>query len=175
VVRDAAVEVGPLAGGHPISLDLPAAAATVEGVPDDLHRLVLNLLENALLHTPAGTPVVASVRGSGEQVRLEVADRGPGVAPEQRERVFERFAHSGAAHGGARSGAGNVHGGSGLGLAIVRAVVEAHGGTVTIDEAEGGGALLVVALPASAAGQAEGEQSSRAGATAVPGDAAPQA
>ena len=175
VVRDAAVEVGPLAGGHPISLDLPAAAATVEGVPDDLHRLVLNLLENALLHTPAGTPVVASVRGSGEQVRLEVADRGPGVAPELRERVFERFAHSGSAHGGARSGAGNVHGGSGLGLAIVRAVVEAHGGTVTIDEAEGGGALLVVALPASAAGQAEGEQSSRADATAVPGDAAPQA
>jgi signal transduction histidine kinase len=168
VVRDAAAEVGPLASGHPISLDLPAGAATVQGVPDDLHRLVLNLLENALLHTPAGTPVVASVSESGEQVRLEVADRGPGVAPELRERVFERFARSGSSHGGARSGAGNAHGGSGLGLAIVRAVAEAHDGTVAVSEAEGGGALLAVVLPAATGDPA---QVGHATPAPVPGEA----
>ena len=96
VVRDAALEAAPLAEGHPLSLDLPddAGVAVVEGVGDDLHRLVLNLVENAFLHTATGTPVIASVRREGDRVVLEVADRGPGVPPDRRERVFERFARS---------------------------------------------------------------------------------
>ncbi len=147
VVRDAALEAAPLASEHEVTLDLPATAgsATVHGAADDLHRLVLNLLENALVHTPAGTPVVVSVRPERDQVRLEVADRGPGVPADLRERVFERFARSGTAGGGRR--AAGPSGGSGLGLAIVRAVVEAHAGTVEAREAEGGGALLVVTVP----------------------------
>ena len=114
--------------------------AVVEGVGDDLHRLALNLIENAFLHTATGTPVVASVRREGESVVLEVADRGPGVAPDRRERVFERFARSDEGR--------TAVGGSGLGLAIVRSVAEAHGGTVVLREAEGGGASFVVTLPA---------------------------
>jgi signal transduction histidine kinase len=141
-VRDAALEAAPLAEGHPLSLDLPedAGVAVVEGVGDDLHRLALNLIENAFLHTATGTPVIASVRREGDQVVLEVADRGPGVPPGRRERVFERFARSDEGRTAA--------GGSGLGLAIVRSVAEAHGGTVVLREAEGGGALFSVTLPA---------------------------
>ena len=132
--RGGAAALGPRrdAGPAPESEDL-----TVQGSPDDLHRLVLNLVENALIHTPPGTPVVVSARRTGEELVLEVADRGPGVPPAMRERVFERFARQ----------AGDRGGGSGLGLAIVRAVAEAHGGSVSAGEAEGGGAVFSVRLP----------------------------
>ncbi len=139
VVRDAVREAAPLASGHDVSLDLPPAEEppVLEGSADDLHRLVLNLVENAFIHTPPGTPVVASVRRSGDELVLEVSDRGPGVPADMRPRVFERFARRGG-----ESGAG-----SGLGLAIVRAVADAHGGAVETREAEGGGAVFSVMLP----------------------------
>jgi two-component system OmpR family sensor kinase len=119
----------------------------VNGVGDDLHRLAGNLIENALIHTPPGTPVTVSVRREGESAVLEVADRGPGVPLDMRERVFERFAR----------GAGDAapSGGSGLGLAIVRAVASSHGGSVEILDAEGGGARFVVTLPAEARTRSE--------------------
>ena len=101
------------------------------------------LLENALLHTPPGTPVVASMRRMDGAVRLEVADRGPGVPPELRDRIFERFARPAGQ-------AGRPQGSSGLGLAIVRAVTDAHGGSVEVLDAEGGGALFRVTIPAAA-------------------------
>ncbi len=144
VAAEAVAEAEPLASGHPVSLDLPAGDdTTVEGSADDLHRLVLNLVENAMIHTPAGTPVVVSVRREGATVVVEVADRGPGVPLERRDRIFERFARD--------AGDRTPVPGSGLGLAIVRAVAEAHGGTVEAGEAEGGGALFRIVLPAAAA------------------------
>jgi two-component system OmpR family sensor kinase len=148
VVREAAREATAVGGEHPLTLDLPDAldGVAIEGARDDLHRLVLNLVENAFLHTPSGTPVVVSVRGDtpsggtgSDHVTLEVADRGPGVPADRRERVFERFARS----AGDRSSAS----GTGLGLAIVRAVAEAHGGTATVRDADGGGALFEIRLP----------------------------
>ena len=142
IAREAAAEAGALADDHPISLDAPERV-TVTGVADDLHRLAGNLVENALMHTPPGTPVTVSVRRDGPSAVLEVADRGPGVPPEMRERVFERFARAG--------GDGERSRGSGLGLAIVRAVVDAHGGSVELLDAEGGGARFVVTLPAAGA------------------------
>jgi two-component system OmpR family sensor kinase len=138
VVADAAAEAAPLASGHDVTLDLPEGDAVVHGSPDDLHRLVLNLVENAMLHTPQGTPVTVSLRAGGGSVDLEVSDRGPGVPPERRERIFERFA---------REGGDASPTGSGLGLAIVRAVAEAHGGSVEVRDAPGGGALFAVSLP----------------------------
>ena len=106
MVREAALEARPLASGHDLTLDLGAEgeeSALVEGSADDLHRLVLNLIENAYLHTPAGTPVVISVRREAENVVLEVADRGPGVPADIRGRVFERFTRE---SGGTGSGTG---------------------------------------------------------------------
>jgi two-component system, OmpR family, sensor kinase len=139
VARDAAAEAGALAADHPLSLDI-AGSTTVEGVPDDLHRLALNLIENAVIHTPQGTPVTVSVRPEGGGALLEVADRGPGVPRDMRGRVFDRFTHG--------DGDAAPASGSGLGLAIVRAVAEAHGGAVSLDDADGGGARFRVRLPA---------------------------
>ena len=141
VVREAAAEAGALASGHDVAVDAPAPVS-VEGVPDELHRLALNLIENAVVHTPPGTPVTVSVRAEGERALLEVADRGPGVPPALRARVFDRFARGG--------GDTTSAGGSGLGLAIVRAVAEAHGGEVTLEDAKGGGARFRVELPVDA-------------------------
>ena len=84
--------------------------------------------------------MTVSVRREGANAVLEVADRGPGVPLDMRERVFERFARGG--------GDAAPSGGSGLGLAIVRAVTTSHGGTVELGDAEGGGARFVVTLPA---------------------------
>jgi two-component system OmpR family sensor kinase len=150
----AAAEAGALAADHPISLDIPGQVA-VYGVEDDLHRLVGNLVENAFIHTPSGTPVTVSVREQDDAAVLEVSDRGPGIPVDLRERVFDRFARG----NGDRAPAG----GSGLGLAIVRAVSEAHGGSVELGDAEGGGARFTVRLPA--AGVPAGQISTTTGST----------
>ena len=140
VAREAAAEAGALSDDHPLALDMQQPVV-VNGAADDLHRLAGNLVENALLHTPAGTPVTVSVRREGGSAVLEVADRGPGVPAELRGRLFERFARG----GGDRAPSG----GSGLGLAIVKAVADAHGGRVHLAEPDGGGARFVVTLPAA--------------------------
>ena len=142
VAREAATEATALSADHPVSIDAPEPVM-VDGVADDLHRLAGNLVENAFIHTPAGTPVTVSVRREADQAVLEVSDRGPGVPLSMRERVFERFARgdSDAA----------PRGGSGLGLAIVRAVADAHGGSVELGDAEGGGARFTVTLPVATA------------------------
>jgi signal transduction histidine kinase len=138
VLVEAASELGPMAENHELSID--AQPAVVAGVRDELHRLVLNLLENSVRHTPPGTQVSASTHTSGTETILVVADNGPGISPALAERVFERFVRGG--RDGAR--------GSGLGLAIVRAVAESHGGTVEMVPPEShGGARFVIRIPAS--------------------------
>jgi two-component system, OmpR family, sensor kinase len=150
VAGEAAREASALSAEHPLSLDLPAPVM-VNGVADDLHRLAGNLIENALIHTPAGTPVTVSVRNHGPNAVLEVADRGPGVPQAMRERVFERFARG--------DGDAAPRGSSGLGLAIVRAVTDAHEGRVELGDAEGGGARFVVTLPAADATRSDSTDS----------------
>lgn len=110
---------------------------TVEAVPERLERAIWNLLENAGKWSPDGQTVdVALERGE-----LRVRDHGPGIAPEDRPLVFDRFY---------RSTAARSMPGSGLGLAIVREVAEAHGGAVSVEDAPGGGALLRLRLNGSA-------------------------
>lgn len=112
-------------------------SGTVAGRPSQLARVVTNLLDNAARH--ATTAVVVTVDGG----RLVVEDDGPGIPPEHRERVFERFTRLDEAR--ARDA-----GGAGLGLSIVAAVVAAHGGTVAVDGSPAlGGARVTVALPAA--------------------------
>jgi signal transduction histidine kinase len=138
VAREAAAEAEPLGQERQVTVDAPESVA-LAAVPDDIHRVVLNLIENALIHTPAGTPVTLAVRREGHHAVLEVSDRGPGVPASLRDRVFERFSHG--------DGDGSPPPGSGLGLAIVRAVADAHGGSVKLTDADGGGARFVVRLP----------------------------
>jgi two-component system OmpR family sensor kinase len=99
-------------------------------------------MTNALTHTPAGTPVWLRLRADGGQAVIEVADRGPGLRPEQAEHVFERFYRADAAR---TRKAGSS--GTGLGLAIVAALVQAHGGGVEVDTRPGAGATFRVRLP----------------------------
>jgi signal transduction histidine kinase len=137
VLVEAASELGPLSENHDITLD--ARPVKVLGARDDLLRLTINLVENAVRHTPPGTRVsVMTAPGPGHTARLIVEDDGPGIPPELAPRLFERFVR----------GAGDRGGSSGLGLAIVRAVAEAHGGGVALEVPEGGGTRFVVALPA---------------------------
>jgi signal transduction histidine kinase len=138
IVVEAAAELGPVSGEHEISLDVHPAM--VEASRDELHRLTINLIENALRHTPPGTAIRVSTGiapdGSAE---LVVEDEGPGVPPELAGNIFRRFVR----------GAGDRGGSFGLGLAIVQAVAQSHGGTVTLDQSGGRGARFVVRLPAS--------------------------
>jgi len=139
VVTDAASELEPVAGDHELSISAPAGAE-VDGARDELHRLVLNLMENALRHTDPGTAVEASVERNNGEVVLAVEDDGPGIPVELREKVFERFYR----------GAGDQSGSSGLGLSIVRAVAESHQGSVRLEEPlDGRGARFVVRIPTS--------------------------
>jgi signal transduction histidine kinase len=143
VVREAAGEAAPLAEKHELELDV-SAPVVVDGSADDLHRLAANLIQNALVHTPAGTHVTVRLRSDEEKgARLEVEDDGPGISAELRHRLFERFVR----------GHGDTGGGSGLGLAIVRAVAETHGGSVEVRERDGGGACFTVKLPLARARQ----------------------
>ena len=120
------------------TIDLEVNEPTVvRGAPSLLERAFSNLLDNASKFSPRDTPVEVAVRGS----EITVRDHGPGIAEDERERVFDRFYRA----DGARTMPG-----SGLGLAIVRQVVTEHGGTVDVEAAPGGGALVRVRLPQAA-------------------------
>jgi two-component system OmpR family sensor kinase len=146
VLVEAAAELGPMAERH--ALSITPEHVVVAGVRDELHRLVLNLLENAVRHTPPGTAIRASTGVSGEDALMIVEDEGPGIPPALEHRVFERFVRGG--RDGGR--------GSGLGLAIVRAVVQSHGGTVVMQRPEHGtGTRFVIRIPTVAPEQAPAE------------------
>ncbi len=117
---------------------------TAEVDPDHLERILANLVGNAFKFSPRGGVVRIEVdSGATDEVRLQVADDGPGIAEDLREVVFERFAQG-------DTGASRTHGGTGLGLAIVKDLVLLHHGAVRIEQAPEGGALFVVTLPARA-------------------------
>jgi signal transduction histidine kinase len=128
VLVEAAAEVGAIANEHELSID--STRAVVDGARDELHRLALNLMENAIRHTPAGTHIHAAVERVDGSVRMTVEDDGPGIAADLRERVFERFVR----------GVGDRGGSSGLGLSIVHAVAVSHGGSVSIASPTNNGA-----------------------------------
>jgi two-component system OmpR family sensor kinase len=141
IVVEAAAELGPVSAAHDITLEVHPVI--VEASRDELHRLALNLIENAVRHTPPGTEIrVSTGAGGAGQARLVVEDDGPGVPDRLAATLFERFVR----------GAGDRGGSFGLGLAIVRSVAESHGGSVTVEQthpgAERSGARFVVLLPA---------------------------
>ncbi len=131
------------------AIDIDADAGVV--VPGDsgrLRQVLDNLLENARVHTPPGTPVQVAVRRQGEEVLLSVSDEGPGIDPGIQSTMFERFTRGDEARS-------REAGGAGLGLAIVSAIVEAHGGTVSARQRDRG-ATIEVRLPAGGGSHDEG-------------------
>ncbi|RZS37855.1 two-component system OmpR family sensor kinase [Herbihabitans rhizosphaerae] len=142
VVVDAVEDARAGAGGRTIGLDVSGGPLTVRGDEARLRQVVANLLNNAVRHTPddASVHVGLSTVDNGWFAEVEVADTGNGLAPEQAERVFERFYR-------ASPGRSRDDGGAGLGLAIVAALVAAHGGTVGVESRPGEGATFRVRLP----------------------------
>jgi two-component system sensor histidine kinase KdpD len=132
-VRDVQYELS----RHPVTLDLPAEPLLARLDFSLLQQALANLLLNAAMHTPPGTPIEIRAAQEGVALTLSVGDHGPGLATELLPRIFDKFTR----------GPGAPTGGSGLGLAIVKGFVEAHNGTVTAANRAGGGALFTMHLP----------------------------
>ena len=145
---DAVQDARMVAPGRPIDLSVaPGAAFLVDGDEPRLRQVIGNLLNNALTHTPPGTPVRVKIASGNldngaPAVVLDVEDDGPGMERDQAQRVFERFYRADQARN-------RASGGTGLGLAIVAGLVAAHGGTVSVRTAPGEGADFQVRLPLS--------------------------
>jgi two-component system OmpR family sensor kinase len=142
VLRQVVADHATLADAKEIDLGVSVLdpAATIMGDGDALRTLLANLVANALCHTPASGKVDVSCGVDTGRVWLEVADNGPGIPAEERERVFDRFYR--------RSGQSSS--GSGLGLAIVRTIARRHKAEVCLDDTPGGGLTARVVFPGSA-------------------------
>jgi two-component system OmpR family sensor kinase len=140
VAGDAAAEAAPLMGNRLLEID-NERPLRVEGSPDELHRMVLNLLDNAAQHTPAGATIQLRLHDEGGEAIVEVGDDGPGIPIAMREQIFDRFVRG----AGPSDTAGGT--GTGLGLAIVSAVAKSHGGSVVAGESALGGALFTARIP----------------------------
>lgn len=127
--------LGRLFQGRRVQLDLASDLPLVDGDYTQIELVVSNLLENAARHSPDGSIVRVGARATGELVETWVEDEGSGIAPFERERIFEPF----------RRGDGSTS--SGVGLAICKAVIEAHGGTIGVDATPGSGARFHFTLP----------------------------
>jgi len=139
-VREAEVAAG--AAGRDVRFSVHAEPGKAVADPGRLHQVVANLLDNAARHSPAGGTVTVTARREAEHLVLDVTDEGPGIPPDQRARVFERFTRGERAAGHS--------GGTGLGLAIAHWVVELHGGGISVVDGPAAGCRIRVTLPVSA-------------------------
>ena len=138
IVGAALARLGRRLEDRPVTIRLPADLPLVplDGVL--MEQLLINLLENAFKYTPPGTPIEIVASANNDEVRLEVADHGPGLPPGEEARVFDKFYRGGQARGG---------GGVGLGLTICRGIAEAHGGRILAENRQGGGVVFRLILP----------------------------
>ncbi|MFY1617507.1 sensor histidine kinase [Micromonospora sp. WMMD736] len=156
LASDAVQAARAMAPDRRIDLDIEPGSGPLVVFADDarLRQVIGNLVTNALTHTPPDAEVLVRLRAeTGNLAVIEVADTGPGLSPEQAERVFERFYRADAAR--TRRADGNT--GTGLGLAIVAALVTAHHGSVEVAETPGGGATFRVRLPLLPPDEGSGE------------------
>lgn len=141
LVLDTVAEARIAGPDHRWELDLPEDIVTVDGDEERLRQVIANLLTNARTHTPAGTTVTTGIALKPDQSMVWVADDGPGVPPELRPLLFDRFARG-------DSSRSRAHGSTGLGLAIAHSIARAHHGDLVFEPTRGGGALFRLLLPA---------------------------
>jgi len=122
----------------PLVLQLPDAPLPVTLDPARMRQVLTNLLENAARYAPAGSEVTLCARPTAGGARVEVCDRGPGLAPDEKPRIFERFVRGAAAQGTS---------GLGLGLYLCRAIVAQHGGQIGVDSQPGTGCTFWIVIP----------------------------
>jgi two-component system sensor histidine kinase KdpD len=128
---------------RPLSLAIPDNLPLIPFDPLLMEQVLTNLFENALQHTPLGTPVELSAWMREAEVVVELADRGPGIPVGEEEKIFEKFARSKSSGGG-----------TGLGLSICRVIIQAHGGRIRAENRPGGGAVFRFSLPVEGAAPA---------------------
>ncbi len=145
IAGEAAAEVAPLMGNRRLVVE-NEHPLRVEGSRDELHRMVVNLLDNAIRHTPGHACVELELHQADGEAIVEVGDDGPGIPVEMRAQVFDRFVRG---TGSADTARGT---GTGLGLAIVGAVAKSHGGNVEAGESKSGGALFTARIPLAGTG-----------------------
>ena len=140
LLRDVVAAHSPLAKAKRqwIRLDLDGGPPAVVADRSRIAQALANLVVNAIRYSPTGTPIQISARRTDAAVRIEVRDHGPGIPPEDRQRIFDKFFRGRTADGTA---------GSGLGLAIARSLLTLHGGTLEYEETPGGGSTFVARLP----------------------------
>lgn len=143
-----AVELVAATPGVPVRIRVEPPDLIVRGDERRLVQVLVNLLDNARAHAPAGSEVEVAAGDVGGQVELAVTDRGPGVSAVDAERIFERF-HRGVPAASGQQGDGARGGGTGLGLAITRWIVDLHGGRIRVDTAYDRGCRMVVTLPST--------------------------
>jgi signal transduction histidine kinase len=169
-ILEAVDELEPQLGGHEIDLDLEPV--TLDGIRDELVRMVANLVGNSLRHTPEGTEIRVVLRRHGPSAELVVEDDGPGVPADLRPRIFDRFVRRG----------GESAGSTGIGLAIVRAAAQRHGGDVRVEathpESDTGARFVVRVVadepPADAERRdADGDDTADASGPGAPGPGGP--
>ena len=131
-------DLGP--AGHDITVEIPEMLPAVRADPAILERVMVNLAENALRYSPAGKAPLLAASTLGDRVELRVVDRGPGIADDDKERMFVPFQ---------RLGDTDNTTGVGLGLALSRGLTEAMGGTLTAEDTPGGGLTMTISLPAA--------------------------
>ncbi len=136
----------PTAADHQWNIEVPEEPVVILGDAGRMHQVVANLLANARTHTPAGTSITLSVTREGDEAVLRVHDDGPGIDPGVRDELFARFARG-------DSSRARQTGGTGLGLAIAKAIVEGHGGHITV-ASEPGDTTFTVRLPVNPAASA---------------------
>ena len=155
VVGSAVAALGQFLAAHTLRIDLPGDLPLVEIDAVLFERVLVNLLENAAKYTPKGSEIRIEASVRGDDIRIVVADNGPGLAPGSEEAIFEKFTR------GERE---STTPGVGLGLAIGRAIVEAHRGKIRAERGPDGGARFIISLPLGSPPQMP-----------LPGDESPQA
>jgi two-component system sensor histidine kinase KdpD len=121
---------------HPVSTNLPSDLPLVPFDPLLIEQVLMNLLDNAVKYTPPGTPLDLYASIKGDNLQIELADRGPGITSGEEKRIFEKFVRGSASRGGI-----------GLGLTICKAIIDAHGGRIWAENRPGGGAVFRFTLP----------------------------
>jgi two-component system sensor histidine kinase KdpD len=142
LIHDVLNRLQPLLLNREVEVHVPSSVPPLELDYLAFDQVLTNLIENAVAYTPTGSPIEISVLEADNSVKISVADQGPGIPPNQLERIFDKFYRVVGTEL-----RGTQHPGSGLGLAVCRGLVEAHGGRIWAENRAGGGAVFHLTLP----------------------------
>ncbi len=140
ILGEVMAQLQELTRDHQLALDIPKDLPDIHADPHRIGQVIANLVDNAAKYSPPGMLITVTARAEGEYVRVDVADQGPGIPPEERERVFEIFHR-------ASTRTSRLDKGAGLGLAICQGLIQAHGGRIWVQDRDAPGAVISFTVP----------------------------